>query len=188
MICPKASPSGVDPDLQRADDGAFPPVIHVDSDAPLLSDEDRSVITERMWGIYCKPDFHFGGIQGGAQAFRIETDPKEVAVDPYGLDSPEFVVGADFAQMWVSALAHCQKRFEGQHARFKREPSAGIGAFSPDSLAIFDRFRRNCTVSPTSTMGRRVPAGQCPGVMLLPAREMNPVLVDGNPAFTLMPF
>ena len=57
---------GVDPDLQKTNDGNFPPVIHVDSDAPLLSDIDGSLITEQMWGIYYKPDFHFGGIQGGA--------------------------------------------------------------------------------------------------------------------------
>jgi len=144
---------GVDPGLQRTNDGAFPPVVHVDSDAPLLSDEDGSLITERMWGIYYKPDFNFGGIQGGAQPFPIETDPKEVAVDPYGPESPEFVVGADFAHMWVSALAHCQKRFEGQHARFKREPSGGIGAFSPDSFPIFDRFHGNCTIIADSNHG-----------------------------------
>jgi len=144
---------GVDPDVQRTNDGAFPPVIHVDSDAPLISDEDGSLITERMWGVYYKPDFNFGGIQGGAQPFPIQTDPKEVAVDPYGPESPEFVVGADFAHMWVSALAHCQKRFEGQHARFKREPSGGIGAFSPDSFPVFDRFHGNCTVIADSNHG-----------------------------------
>ena len=52
----------VDPDLQKTNDGGMPPVIHVDTDAPLLSDEDGSVITEEMWGIYYKPDWHFGGV------------------------------------------------------------------------------------------------------------------------------
>ena len=105
---------GVDPKMQRTNDGEMPPVIHVDSDAPLISDVDGSVITEEMWGIYYKPDFHFNGIQGGAAPFKVLTEPDKVAVDPYGPDSPDFVVGAEFAHMWCSALAHCQKRFEGQ--------------------------------------------------------------------------
>ena len=56
---------GVDPDLQKTNDGRFPPVIHVDSNEPLYSNFDGSLITDQMWGIYYKPDFHFGGIQGG---------------------------------------------------------------------------------------------------------------------------
>ena len=43
---------GVDPKIQRTNDGEMPPVIHVDSDAPLISDVDGSVITDKMWGIY----------------------------------------------------------------------------------------------------------------------------------------
>ena len=41
---------GVDPELQKTNDGNFPPVIHVDSDAPLLSDVDGSLITEQTVG------------------------------------------------------------------------------------------------------------------------------------------
>ena len=135
---------GIDPSLHRTDDGLFPPVIHVDSDAPLYSDVDGSLITEDMWGIYYKPDYNFGGIQGGAAPFKLTTDPDKVAVDPYGPESPEFVVGDDFAHMWCSALAHCQKRFEGQIPKYKNEASGGIGAFTPDSFPIFDVVRENC--------------------------------------------
>ena len=42
------------------------------------------LITEKLWGIYYKPDFNFKGIQGGASPYRVERDPDEVAVDPYG--------------------------------------------------------------------------------------------------------
>lgn len=170
---------GVDPDLQRTNDGALPPVIHVDSDAPLISDEDGSLITEDLWGIYYKPDFHFGGIQGGARPFRIETDPEHVAVDPYGPASPEFIVGPEFAHMWVSALAHCQGRFVGQHARFKREPSGGIGAFSPDSFPVFDRFHGNCSVIADSNHGFKMI-----GVGKLVAEEM----ITGRSSILLEPF
>ncbi len=147
---------GVDPQMQRTNDGEFPPVIHVDSNAPLYSVYDDSLITEEMWGIYYKPDFHFGGIQGGAAPFKVETDPDEVAVDPYGIDSPDFIVGEDFAHMWVSALAHCQKRFEGQFEYYKNEPSGGIGAFTPDSFPVFDVFRENCYMVADSNHGYKM--------------------------------
>ena len=134
---------GVAPELQRTNDGKMPPVIHLDTDAPLRSDVDGSLITDRLWGIYYKPDFHFGGIQGGAMPYKIETPADEVAVDPYGTESPDFIVGDDFAHMWCSALAFCQKRFEGQMPKYKKEPSGGIGCFTADSFPVFDRFCDN---------------------------------------------
>ena len=79
---------GVDPDVQKTNDGKMPPVIHVDTDAPLYSDVDGSLITDKLWGIYYKPDFHFGGVQGGAMPYKVMTRPDQVAVDPYGPDSP----------------------------------------------------------------------------------------------------
>ncbi|NCF83408.1 MAG: FAD-dependent oxidoreductase [Proteobacteria bacterium] len=147
---------GVDPELQKTNDGNFPPVIHVDSDAPLLSDIDGSLITEQMWGIYYKPDFHFGGIQGGAAPDKIETPPDDVKVDPYGTESPDYVVDERFAHMWCSALAHCQKRFSGQSFRYKNEPSGGIGAFPPDSFPVIDVFRENCFVIADSNHGYKM--------------------------------
>ncbi|MBL4602282.1 MAG: FAD-binding oxidoreductase [Emcibacteraceae bacterium] len=147
---------GVDPNLQITNDGKMPPVIHVDTDAPLYSDVDGSLITDEMWGIYYKPDFHFGGIQGGAAPFIVDKKADDVAVDPYGPESPEFIVGDDFAHMWVSALAHCQKRFSGQIAKYKNEPSGGIGAFTPDSFPVFDTFKENCFVIADSNHGYKM--------------------------------
>jgi len=147
---------GVDPELQITNAGTMPPVIHVDSDAPLYSTVDGTLITDRMWGIYYKPDFHFGGVQGGAAPRRVETDPEQVRVDPYGTESPEFVVGKEFAHMWCSALAHCQKRFEGRIDQYRDEPSGGIGAFTPDSFPVFDRFRQNCYFIADSNHGYKM--------------------------------
>ena len=147
---------GVDPKLQVDNNGNMPPVIHVDSNAPLYSSEDGSLVTDEMWGIYYKPDFHFGGVQGGAAPFPVKTNPDEVAVDPYGPDSPEFVVGPEFARMWVSALAHCQKRFEGTMPKFKDEPSGGIGCFTPDSFPIFDVFHSNAYFIADSNHGYKM--------------------------------
>lgn len=147
---------GVDPELQKTNDGKMPPVIHVDTDAPLYSDVDGSLITDKLWGIYYKPDFHFGGVQGGAMPYKVETPADQVAVDPYGPESPDFIVGDDFAHMWCSALAHCQKRFSGQIAKYKKEPSGGIGCFTPDNFPVFDRFCENVYIIADSNHGYKM--------------------------------
>ncbi len=147
---------GVDPDLQKLNDGGMPPVIHVDTDAVLYSDVDGSVVREEPWGIYYKPDFHFGGVQGGAMPYEVMTPADEVAIDPYGPESPEFIVGDDFAHMWCSALSHCQERFSGQIGKFKKEPSGGLGCFTPDSFPIFDTFCQNVHIIADSNHGYKM--------------------------------
>ncbi|HEY3233894.1 MAG TPA: hypothetical protein VGJ84_04225, partial [Polyangiaceae bacterium] len=147
---------GVDPMLQRTNDGKLPPVIHLDTDAPLHSDVDGSLVTDQLWGIYYKPDFSFGGVQGGAMPYRIETPADQVAVDPYGPESPDFVVGEAFANMWVSALAFCQKRFSGQTSKYKKEPSGGIGCFTADSFPVFDWFCENVYLIADSNHGYKM--------------------------------
>ena len=82
---------GVDPQLQVTNDGQMPPVIHVDTDAPLYSDDDGRLLTDQLWGIYYKPDFHFGGVQGGAAPFIVDKPATEVAVDPYGRPRPSLL-------------------------------------------------------------------------------------------------
>ncbi|MEM9031450.1 MAG: FAD-binding oxidoreductase, partial [Pseudomonadota bacterium] len=143
----------VDPERGRADDGSLPPVIHVDTDAELVSTVDGSTITDEMWGIYYKPDFHFGGIQGGASPYKVDTPVDDVQIDPYGPSSPEFVSSKEFAHMWVSALAHCQQRYEGTMPKYHREASGGIGCFTADSFPVFDNFRENATVIADSNHG-----------------------------------
>jgi len=147
---------GVDPSYQRTNDGKLPPVLHVDSDAPLYSVRDGKLITEKMWGIYYKPDFSFGGVQGGAAPYPIESEPEDVRVDPYGPESPDYIVGKDFADMWVSALSHCQKRFEDTLPKYRDEPSGGIGAFTPDNFPVFDVFRDNVYVIADSNHGYKM--------------------------------
>lgn len=146
----------VDPKLQLTNGGKPPPVLHVDSDAPLHCDADGSLLTEQMWGVYFKPDYGFDGIQGGAAPNVVNQDANKVRVDPYGPASPEFVVGEDFARLWVSGLAHCQKRFSGLLGKFGKEPSGGIGAFTPDSFPVFDRFCDNCYIIADSNHGYKM--------------------------------
>jgi len=154
--CLEEGTLGVDPKFGLMDNGAMPPVLHVDTDAPLYSDIDGKLITDKLWGIYFKPDFNFNGIQGGASPYRIDRDADEIAVDPYGTESPEFVVDEQFAHMWCSALAFSQKRYHGQIKHWRKEPSGGIGCFSPDSFPVIDVFRENCHVIADSNHGYKM--------------------------------
>ena len=154
--CLEEGTLAVEPSFGMADDGSMPPVIHVDSDEPLYSDVDGRLITDEMWGIYYKPDFNFGGIQGGAAPYKVKTPVPDVAIDPYGPESPEFVVDAAFKEMWCSALALCQSRYKGQIGHWLDEPSGGIGAFTADSFPVFDRFRENCYVIADSNHGYKM--------------------------------
>jgi glycine/D-amino acid oxidase-like deaminating enzyme len=88
--------------------------------------------------------------------YKVQTPADQVAVDPYGPDSPDFIVGDDFAHMWCSALAHCQKRFSGQIGKYKKEPSGGIGCFTPDNFPVFDRFCENVYVIADSNHGYKM--------------------------------
>jgi glycine/D-amino acid oxidase-like deaminating enzyme len=80
--------------------------------------------------------------------------------------------------MWVSALAHCQKRFSGQISKYKNEPSGGIGAFTPDSFPVFDTFKENCFVIADSNHGYKML-----GVGKLVAKT-----ICGHPSTLLKPF
>ena len=146
----------VPPETLLTNDGQVPPVLHVDSDAPLYSDVDGSLITDEMWGIYYKPDWHFNGIQGGASPYKVDKPADDVEIDPYGPASAEFVASPDFAHSWVSALAHCHKRFQGMMPKYHREASGGIGCFTPDSFPVFDHFHGNVAVIADSNHGYKM--------------------------------
>lgn len=146
----------VDPGFLTTNDGRMPPVMHVDTDAPLRSDKTGKVIAEDLWGIYYKPDFNFGGVQGGAMPYKVDTPVNEVAVDPYGPQSPNFVASPEFVDMWTSALAFCHKRFVGRSGQYRDEKSGGIGCFTPDSFPVFDKFRENAYVIADSNHGYKM--------------------------------
>ena len=132
--CLEEGTLGVDPGLQKTRDGAHAarhPHRHRRA-ARLrcrrLADHRRDV------GHLLQARFRLRRHPGGAMPYVVDTPVDEVAVDPYGPASPDFVVGDDFAHMWCSALAFCQERFCGQIGRWKREPSGGLGCFTPDSF------------------------------------------------------
>ena len=157
----------VDPREFTDNAGSLPPVLHVDSDAPLHDDTTGELITDQMWGIYYKPDVYFGGVQGGTSPYIVDKPAAAVAVDPYGPESPAYTVRDDFVRMWTSALAACHKRFEGKRHLYQREPTGGIGAFTPDSFPVFDVFRQNAYVIADSNHGYKMI-----GVGALAAKEL----------------
>ena len=134
---------GVDKDFLKTNDGKLPPVTHVDTTAPLYSDLDGKLITDKIWGIYYKPDIEGLGVQGGTSPYIVDKHFNDVAVDPYGIESKDYQTTDKFSEMWVSALAHCQKRFEGKYNVYRKGPSGGLGCLTPDSFPIFDRFCEN---------------------------------------------
>ena len=166
----------VDPGLLVDNRGNMPPVVHVDTDEPLFDDE--GAVAEGPWGIYYKPDCHFGGVQGGTMPRRVARPECEVAIDPYGPASRDFVVGEDFHRTWTAALAFCQKRFEGRNHLIGREPSGGIGSFTPDSFPVFDTFADNVYFIADSNHGYKMI-----GVGALVAKELT-----GRPQELLEPF
>tara|TARA_B100000686_G_scaffold207224_1_gene214131 strand:- start:495 stop:1829 length:1335 start_codon:yes stop_codon:yes gene_type:complete len=155
--CLQEGTLGVDPKMLTTNDGKMPPVIHLDTDSPLHSDIDGRLLTENMWGIYYKPDFSFDGVQGGAAPYDVNGNEENFSVDPYGTESPDFVVGKDFIDMWCAALAFCQKRFEDTRHLYRNEhASGGLGALAPDSFPVFDVFRENCYIIADSNHGYKM--------------------------------
>jgi glycine/D-amino acid oxidase-like deaminating enzyme len=136
----------VDPKLLSLPDGSMPPVLHVDSDAPLY-DDDGKLITDELWGNYFKQDLH--GVQGGAAPIIVG---HEFDVDPY----PSASVESSFADMWCASLSHCMERFEGKRGTYANVRSGGVGCFTADSFPIFDYMRPNVYVIADSNHGYKM--------------------------------
>ncbi|MET0561228.1 MAG: FAD-binding oxidoreductase [Gaiellaceae bacterium] len=124
----------VDPLMFATADGGAPPVIHLDTDAPLHTD-DGDLLTDELWGIYFKRDRH--GVQGGASPLVVDGD---VELDPYPATTD---VDSSFPDMWCAALSHSMSRFEGCRAQYKLARSGGVGAFTADNFPVFDYVRPN---------------------------------------------
>jgi glycine/D-amino acid oxidase-like deaminating enzyme len=124
----------VDPLVFAKADGGAPPVIHLDTDAPLYTDAGK-LVTDELWGIYFKRDRH--GVQGGASPLVVDGD---IELDPYPSTTD---VDPSFPDMWCAALSHSMSRFEGCRALYTDARSGGVGAFTVDNFPVFDYFRPN---------------------------------------------
>ncbi|MEX2612192.1 MAG: FAD-dependent oxidoreductase, partial [Gaiellaceae bacterium] len=125
---------GIDPMLFATADGGPPPVIHLDTDAPLHTDEGE-LISDELWGIYFKRDRH--SVQGGASPLVVQDD---VVLDPYPQTTD---IDPTFPDLFCAGLSHAMSRFEGCRPLYKNARSGGVGAFTADNFPVFDYFRPN---------------------------------------------
>ena len=147
----------VDPNLFRTKNNTEYPVIHVDTEATLISDKYRNIIHENeMWGFYYKPDIYRNGIQGGSSPYDITKPNEEVSLDPYGHKSNEFQPRKSFEDKFTSALAFCQEQFEGCHTKYKKQKAGGIGCVTPDRFPIFDQYRENVYIIADANHGYKM--------------------------------
>jgi glycine/D-amino acid oxidase-like deaminating enzyme len=152
----------VDPLMFATADGSAPPVIHLDTDAPLYTD-DGDLVTDELWGIYFKRDRH--GVQGGASPLVVDGD---VELDPYPSTTD---VDPSFPDMWCAALSHSMSRFEGCRAKYKHARSGGVGAFTADNFPVFDYVKPNVYAILDSNHGYK---------MIGVGREVAIVLAGGH--------
>jgi glycine/D-amino acid oxidase-like deaminating enzyme len=159
----------VDPLSFATADGGAPPVIHLDTDAPLYTDEGK-LVTDELWGIYFKRDRH--GVQGGASPLVVGDD---VELDPYPQTTN---VDPGYPDMWCAALSHAMSRFEGCRAVYKNARSGGVGAFTADNFPVFDYMKPNVYTILDSNHGYK---------MIGVGREVAKVLM-GEHSSLLYPF
>jgi glycine/D-amino acid oxidase-like deaminating enzyme len=158
----------VDPGLFVTADGSVPPILHVDSHAP-LHDDDGRLVTDEQWGIYAKQDRH--SVQGGASPLPVG---HEFELDPY----PTGTVDPEFPELWCAGLSHCMERFEGTRPKYRDTRSGGVGAFTVDNFPVFDYMRPNVYVAADSNHGYK---------MIAVGREIARVL-GGEHSSLLHPF
>ena len=158
----------VDPKVFVTADGGLPPVLHVDSHAPLHDDQGR-LVTDDQWGIYVKQDRH--SVQGGASPLPVG---HEFELDPY----PTGTVEPGFPDLFCAAMSHCLERFEGSRAKYRDTRSGGVGAFTADNFPVFDYMRPNVFVAADSNHGYK---------MIAVGREIARVL-GGEHSSLLHPF
>jgi glycine/D-amino acid oxidase-like deaminating enzyme len=159
----------VDPKTFATSDGGAPPVIHLDTDAPLRTD-DGELITDELWGIYFKRDRR--GVQGGASPLVVDGD---VELDPYPQTTN---VDPGFADMWCAGLSHALARFEGCRGSYREARSGGVGAFTADNFPVFDYVKPNVYAILDSNHGYK---------MIGVGREVAKVLL-GEHSSLLYPF
>ncbi len=122
-----------------------------------ISDVDGSLITDKLWGIYYKPDFHFGGVQGGAMPFKVQDragqgGDRSLRPGEPGLHRRRRFRPYVGARRWPSA----RSASKAQMPKYKKEPSGGIGCFTADIFPVFDRFCENVYVIADSNHGYKM--------------------------------
>ena len=157
--CLEEGTLSIDPDLHRTNDGGMPPVIHVDTDAPLYSDIDGSLITDRCGA-------SITSLTSISAAFRVVLSPYKVGAGPRqrtrsiptvrtrptsSSATTSFTCGA-------SCWRICQKRFEGKISLYNmtKKNLAASAASRRTNFPVFDVFRENVYVIANSNHGYKM--------------------------------
>jgi glycine/D-amino acid oxidase-like deaminating enzyme len=159
----------IDPLVFTTAEGDPPPVIHLDTDAPLHTDAGE-LVTDELWGIYFKRDRN--GVQGGASPLVVDED---VELDPYPQTTN---VDPRFPDLWCAGLSHALSRFAGCRSHYENARSGGVGAFTADNFPVFDYLKPNVYAILDSNHGYK---------MIGVGREVAKVLV-GEHSSLLYPF
>ena len=136
----------VDPNVFVTADGQLPPVLHVDSHAPLDAD-DGTLITDEQWGVYFKQDKN--SVQGGASPLPKGHD---FQVDPYPTGSAE----ESFPDLWCAALS--ATAWSASRARARSTTPCAPAAWAPSrptTSRCSTTCGRTCSWSPTQTTATR---------------------------------
>ena len=124
---------GIDPLLFATADGGPPPVIHLDTDAPLVTDDGRTLPTALGDLLQARPPLGAGRrfAAGRRRRRRARPYPQTTDIDP------------EFPDVFCAGLSHAMSRFEGCRPLYKQARSGGVGAFTVDNFPVFDYLRPN---------------------------------------------
>jgi glycine/D-amino acid oxidase-like deaminating enzyme len=163
----------------RTADDRDPPVLHVElMNTPVVTEDGKAFPDKHFYTYmrYAAERVGGPGIQGGT--IPIKMGPKAV-LDPYGHKNDLYQADPWFADYYMATLAYLFDQFKGYRHQFKERRNGGIGAFTPDSVPIFDWVKDNAYMIADSNHGYKMI-----GVGKLVANH----LVTGDPSPELAPF
>ena len=158
----------VDPLMFATADGGAPPVIHLDTEAPLYTTTASSSPTSSGDLLQARPP--------RCPGWCITVDRRRRRrARPVPLDHRR---RHDLPDMWCAALSHAMSRFEGCRGLYKQARSGGVGAFTADNFPVFDHLKPNVYTVFDSNHGYK---------MIGVGREVAKVLL-GDHSSLLYPF
>jgi methylglutamate dehydrogenase subunit A len=166
-------------DRFRTAEDRDPPVLHVElMNTPVVTEDGKEFPDKHfyMYVRYAAERVGAPGVQGGT--IPIKMGPKAV-LDPYGHKNELYQADPWFEEYYMATLAYLFDRFKGYGGQFKKRPNGGIGAFTPDSVPIFDWVKDNAYMIADSNHGYKMI-----GVGKLVAQH----LITGEPSPDLAPF
>ena len=144
----------VDPSVFVTADGKLPPVLHVDSHAPLHAD-DGTLITDEQWGVYFKQDRD--SVQGGAsplpKGHYFEVDPVPDRLRREELPRPLVRRALALHGALRGLAAEVQRGAKRRRRRLHRRQLPGLRLHAPERV----RHRR---LKPRLQDDRRGPRGR----------------------------